>query len=122
MCSQFTGSYSYSGFRSCIAVNPWDTRNTANAIYQALTMEDDEAFSRWDVSNFVVSTFSLLTPSVGLEQSCRYADSTSIRYLIPHTLPAYEYRAPTRRCVGRLTGPCSHTPSLSPLTTASPAH
>jgi len=53
MCSQFTGSYSYSGFRSCIAVNPWDTRNTANAIYQALTMEDDEAFSRWDVSNFV---------------------------------------------------------------------
>jgi len=47
--AQFTGSYSYSGFRSCIAVNPWDTRNTANAIHQALTMDDDEAFSRWDV-------------------------------------------------------------------------
>ena len=31
---QFTGSYSYSGFRSCIAVNPYDTRGTANAIYQ----------------------------------------------------------------------------------------
>ena len=49
-CLQFTGSYSYSGFRSCIAVNPWDTRNTAKAIHQALTMDDDEAFSRWDVS------------------------------------------------------------------------
>jgi trehalose-6-phosphate synthase len=50
ICTQFAGSYSYSGFRSCIVVNPWDTRNTANAIHQALTMDDDEAFSRWDVS------------------------------------------------------------------------
>lgn len=32
--SEFTGSYSYSGFRSCIAVNPWDTRGTAAAINQ----------------------------------------------------------------------------------------
>jgi trehalose 6-phosphate synthase complex regulatory subunit len=31
-------------------VNPWDTCNTAKAIYQALTMDDDEAFWRWDVS------------------------------------------------------------------------
>lgn len=31
---QFTGSYSYSGFMSCIAINPWDTRGTAAAIYQ----------------------------------------------------------------------------------------
>lgn len=31
---QFTGSYSYSGFRSCIAINPYDTRGTANAIHQ----------------------------------------------------------------------------------------
>ncbi|KAJ7823629.1 glycosyltransferase family 20 protein [Mycena olivaceomarginata] len=41
--SEFTGSYSYSGFRSCIAINPWDTRGTAAAINQALTMSDDEA-------------------------------------------------------------------------------
>ena len=34
MREQFTGSYSYSGFRSCIAVNPYDTRGTANAIHQ----------------------------------------------------------------------------------------
>ncbi|KAG1875860.1 glycosyltransferase family 20-domain-containing protein [Suillus tomentosus] len=32
--SEFTGSYSYSGFRSCIAVNPYDTHGTAKAIYQ----------------------------------------------------------------------------------------
>jgi len=32
--SEFTGSYSYSGFRSCIAINPWDTRGTAEAINQ----------------------------------------------------------------------------------------
>ncbi|KAG8215355.1 glycosyltransferase family 20 protein [Butyriboletus roseoflavus] len=54
--SEFTGSYSYSGFRSCIAVNPYDTRGTANAIYQALTMSDDEALSRWeDLHNHVVT-------------------------------------------------------------------
>ncbi|KAI9509923.1 alpha-trehalose-phosphate synthase [Russula earlei] len=54
--SEFTGSYSYSGFRSCIVVNPWDTRNTAKAIHQALTMDDDEALSRWDdLHNHVVT-------------------------------------------------------------------
>jgi trehalose-6-phosphate synthase len=32
--SEFTGSYSYSGFRSCIPINPWNTNGTADAIYQ----------------------------------------------------------------------------------------
>lgn len=32
--SQFTGTYSYSGFRSCIPINPWDKRATAEAIHQ----------------------------------------------------------------------------------------
>ncbi|KAK7064651.1 Alpha,alpha-trehalose-phosphate synthase [Favolaschia claudopus] len=54
--SEFTGSYSYSGFRSCIAVNPWDTRGTASAINQALTMSDDEAAGRWeDLHNHVTT-------------------------------------------------------------------
>lgn len=54
--SEFTGSYSYSGFRSCIAVNPYDTRGTAKAIHQALTMSDEEASSRWeDLHNHVVT-------------------------------------------------------------------
>ncbi|KAF8153874.1 glycosyltransferase family 20-domain-containing protein [Crassisporium funariophilum] len=54
--SEFTGSYSYSGFRSCIAVNPWDTRGTAAAIHQALTMGDEEARSRWeDLHNHVTT-------------------------------------------------------------------
>ncbi len=54
--SQFTGSYSYSGFRSCIAINPWDTRSTAEAIHQALTMPAEEARSRWeDLHNHVTT-------------------------------------------------------------------
>ncbi|KAJ7293788.1 alpha,alpha-trehalose-phosphate synthase [Mycena rebaudengoi] len=54
--SEFTGSYSYSGFRSCIAINPWDTRGTASAINQALTMSDEEALSRWeDLHNHVTT-------------------------------------------------------------------
>jgi hypothetical protein len=53
---QFTGSYSYTGFRSCIAVNPWDARGTAAAIHQALTMSDEEARSRWeDLYNHVIT-------------------------------------------------------------------
>ncbi|KAK2462193.1 hypothetical protein APHAL10511_005781 [Amanita phalloides] len=46
--SEFTGSYSYSGFRSCIAVNPWDRRDTANAIYQALTMGPEKMKKSWE--------------------------------------------------------------------------
>ncbi|KZT69420.1 glycosyltransferase family 20 protein [Daedalea quercina L-15889] len=54
--SEFTGSYSYSGFRSCIPINPWDKRMTAKAIHQALTMSDEEATSRWeDLHNHVVT-------------------------------------------------------------------
>ncbi|OSX56690.1 glycosyltransferase family 20 protein [Postia placenta MAD-698-R-SB12] len=54
--SEFTGSYSYSGFRSCIPINPWDKRMTAKAIHQALTMSDQEALSRWeDLHSHVVT-------------------------------------------------------------------
>ncbi|EKM52411.1 glycosyltransferase family 20 protein [Phanerochaete carnosa HHB-10118-sp] len=54
--SEFTGSYSYSGFRSCISINPWDRRGTAAAMYQALTMGEDEAKSRWeDLHNHVIT-------------------------------------------------------------------
>ncbi|TFK65857.1 alpha,alpha-trehalose-phosphate synthase [Pluteus cervinus] len=54
--SEFTGSYSYSGFRSCISVNPWDAKGTANAINQALTMTEDEAKGRWeDLHNHVIT-------------------------------------------------------------------
>ncbi|KAH9948505.1 glycosyltransferase family 20-domain-containing protein [Amylocystis lapponica] len=54
--SEFTGSYSYSGFRSCIPINPWDKRMTAKAIHQALTMSDEEALSRWeDLHSHVVT-------------------------------------------------------------------
>ncbi|KAF9490894.1 alpha,alpha-trehalose-phosphate synthase [Pleurotus eryngii] len=54
--SEFTGSYSYSGFRSCIAINPWDSRSTANAIHQALIMGDEEAKARWeDLHNHVIT-------------------------------------------------------------------
>ncbi|KAJ3970266.1 glycosyltransferase family 20 protein [Lentinula raphanica] len=54
--SEFTGSYSYSGFRSCIAINPWDARGTADAINTALNMPKDEARTRWEeLHNHVVA-------------------------------------------------------------------
>ncbi|CAE6435944.1 unnamed protein product [Rhizoctonia solani] len=45
--SEFTGSYSYTGFRSCVSVNPWDSRKTAEGIYSALTMDDQDCATRW---------------------------------------------------------------------------
>ncbi|KAG9012855.1 hypothetical protein FRB94_005001 [Tulasnella sp. JGI-2019a] len=46
--SEFTGSYSFSGFRSCFVVNPYDANNTAQAIKAALTISDEEATTRWE--------------------------------------------------------------------------
>ncbi|QRV75032.1 glycosyltransferase family 20 protein [Ceratobasidium sp. AG-Ba] len=46
--SEFTGSYSYSGFRSCVSVNPWDARRTADALYTSLTMNEEESMTRWE--------------------------------------------------------------------------
>ncbi|KAG8686509.1 hypothetical protein FRC11_008836 [Ceratobasidium sp. 423] len=45
--SEFTGSYSYTGFRNCVGVNPWDSRKTAEGIYTALTMGDEDCAARW---------------------------------------------------------------------------
>ncbi|CAE6425285.1 unnamed protein product [Rhizoctonia solani] len=45
--SEFTGSYSYTGFRSCVGINPWDSRKTADGIYTALTMDDKDCATRW---------------------------------------------------------------------------
>ncbi|KAI6096220.1 glycosyltransferase family 20-domain-containing protein [Pisolithus sp. B1] len=56
MLSEFTGMYSYSAFRSCFAVNPYNTRGTAKAIYQALIMSDEEAASRWQDPHYHVVT------------------------------------------------------------------
>ncbi len=46
--SEFTGSWSFRGFRSCIGINPWDKTGTANGIYEALndTCEPDMAEGR----------------------------------------------------------------------------
>ncbi|KAG8931861.1 hypothetical protein FRC01_000693 [Tulasnella sp. 417] len=54
--SEFTGSYSFLGFRSCFVVNPYDARQTADAMAAALTISDEEAASRWnDLHKHIVS-------------------------------------------------------------------
>jgi trehalose 6-phosphate synthase complex regulatory subunit len=45
--SEFTGSFSFSGFRECLPINPWDIQMTANAILTSLTMPVEEAARRW---------------------------------------------------------------------------
>ncbi|KII83794.1 glycosyltransferase family 20 protein [Plicaturopsis crispa FD-325 SS-3] len=97
--SEFTGSYSYSGFRSCIAINPWDIRGTAKAIHQALTMSDDEATSRWeDLHNHVVTqtaqafVSSFLTRCLRASTEHLQADLSAVPRLdIARLLPKYRH-------------------------------
>jgi trehalose 6-phosphate synthase/phosphatase len=81
---QFTGSYSYSGFRSCIAINPWDTRGTANAIHQALTMSDDEARSRWEDLRNHVTTLTVQTFVTTFLNQCVRSNAEHTASLIDH--------------------------------------
>ncbi|KAH8915799.1 glycosyltransferase family 20 protein [Atractiella rhizophila] len=78
--SEFTGAYTYSGFRSCLAVNPWDTAEVSSAIYEALTMPADEATRRWtELSSHVLSqsaqnwTHSLLSETSKSHLSHRHS-------------------------------------------------
>ncbi|KAI6022070.1 glycosyltransferase family 20-domain-containing protein [Pisolithus marmoratus] len=99
--SEFTGTYSYSGFRSCFAVNPYDTRGTAKAIYQALTMSDEEAASRWqDLHNHVVTqiaqafTTSFLTRCLRAhnEHASLSTDPSLVPSLdLPSLIPKYRH-------------------------------
>lgn len=43
--SEFTGTYS--SLRACIGINPWNTKQVADAIYKAIMMDEDEALERW---------------------------------------------------------------------------
>ncbi|KAI6022046.1 hypothetical protein EDC04DRAFT_2900943 [Pisolithus marmoratus] len=101
--SEFTGMYSDSGFRSCFAVNPYDARGTAKAIYQALTMSDEEATSRWqDLHNHVVTqtpqafTTSFLTRCLRAhnEHAFLSTDPSPVPSLdLPRLNPKYRYSA-----------------------------
>ncbi|KAL1937908.1 hypothetical protein VTO73DRAFT_12658 [Trametes versicolor] len=97
--SEFTGSYSFSGFRSCIPINPWDKRGTAKAIHQALTMTDDEATSRWeDLHNHVVTqtaqafVTSFLVRCLRSNLEHMQSDSISVAALdVSRVLPRYRH-------------------------------
>ncbi|KAF8903066.1 alpha,alpha-trehalose-phosphate synthase [Mucidula mucida] len=39
--SEFTGSWSFRGFRSCVGINPWDRMGTAKGIHEALRDDCD---------------------------------------------------------------------------------
>ncbi|KDQ50611.1 glycosyltransferase family 20 protein [Jaapia argillacea MUCL 33604] len=97
--SEFTGSYSYSGFRSCIAINPWDARSTADAMYKALTMSDEEADARWeDLHNHVVTqtaqafVTSFLTRALRCNLEHQQSDSKEVAPLdLSRILPRYRH-------------------------------
>ncbi|KIK68474.1 glycosyltransferase family 20 protein [Collybiopsis luxurians FD-317 M1] len=76
--SEFTGSYSYSGFRSCIAINPWDARGTAAAINAALIMPRDEAHSRWEELHKHVVTQTAQAFVAGFLTRCLRANNEHI--------------------------------------------
>ncbi|KZT21795.1 glycosyltransferase family 20 protein [Neolentinus lepideus HHB14362 ss-1] len=97
--SEFTGSYSYSGFRSCIAINPWDSRGTADAINKALTMPDEEAASRWDdlhhhvvAQNSQAFVTSFLTRCLRTNIEHLRGDAQEVaQFDLAHILPGYKH-------------------------------
>ncbi|KAJ3025491.1 UNVERIFIED_CONTAM: hypothetical protein HDU68_007086 [Siphonaria sp. JEL0065] len=52
--SEFAGTYTSLG--AALRVNPWDTQEVADAIYEALTMGEEEKSSRWREMYSYVST------------------------------------------------------------------
>ena len=46
--SEFAGTYG--SFGCALRVNPWDKQEVAEAIHEALTMGEEEKYSRWTVS------------------------------------------------------------------------
>lgn len=93
--SEFTGSYSYSGFRSCIAINPWDYRGTAQAIHKVLTMSPKEAQSRWeDLHNHVTTQTAQNFVTTFLNRTLRshatHLSSLSQSTSDPDAVPAFE--------------------------------
>ncbi|KAJ3063253.1 hypothetical protein HDU99_004928, partial [Rhizoclosmatium hyalinum] len=52
--SEFAGTYSSLG--AALRVNPWDTQEVSDAIYEALTMSDEEKGNRWREMYSYVST------------------------------------------------------------------
>ncbi|KAJ3039306.1 hypothetical protein HDV00_012298 [Rhizophlyctis rosea] len=44
--SEFAGTYA--SFGAALRVNPWDTKEVADSIYEALTMDEDEKRTRWN--------------------------------------------------------------------------
>jgi trehalose 6-phosphate synthase/phosphatase len=46
---KFTGTYGT--FGACLRVNPWDYRQVSDAIHEALSMNEEEKYNRWQVRN-----------------------------------------------------------------------
>lgn len=45
--TKFTGTYGT--FGACLRVNPWDYRQVSDAIHEALSMNEEEKYNRWQV-------------------------------------------------------------------------
>ncbi|KAI6013251.1 glycosyltransferase family 20-domain-containing protein, partial [Pisolithus marmoratus] len=89
--SEFPGTYSYSDFRSCFTVNLYDTCGTAKAIYQALTMSDEEAASRWqDLHNHVVTQTAQVFTTSFLTQCLRAHNEHASLSTDPSLVPSLD--------------------------------
>ncbi|CAO3677838.1 unnamed protein product [Umbelopsis vinacea] len=77
--SEFTGTYGT--FGACLRVNPWDYSQVSDAIHEALSMNEDEKFSRWQAlyNNVATNTAQYWAGSFISELNKVKAD-TSRRY------------------------------------------
>lgn len=52
--TQFAGTYG--NFGAALRVNPWDIKEVADAIQEALTMGEEEKTSRWEMLYSYISS------------------------------------------------------------------
>ncbi|KAG2181869.1 hypothetical protein INT44_008685 [Umbelopsis vinacea] len=88
--SEFTGTYGT--FGACLRVNPWDYRQVSDAIHEALSMNEEEKYNRWqslydnvatNTAQYWAASFIAELDKVKADTSRRY--STHIPVLNPTT-------------------------------------
>lgn len=59
--SEFAGTYG--NFGAAIRINPWDTKEVADAIHEALTMPEEDKYTRWnELMLYVLNNTGLFLP------------------------------------------------------------
>ncbi|KAJ1561955.1 Trehalose-6-P synthase/phosphatase complex subunit [Nowakowskiella sp. JEL0078] len=98
----FAGTYG--SFGAALRVNPWDTQEVADAIYDALTMSEEDKLYRWnELYNYITTTNtaqawvdSFVNEVTKVHETLQHSIASSIPPL-PFTMVQHEYSVSSKR-------------------------